>query len=73
VQNITSAGQYPCIKDISWITSLKKLQNISFRGCSRLVDITPLKQLPNLKTLDIRETGVKNTDFLTHSGLTITK
>jgi hypothetical protein len=70
---VTSNGNNPLLKDISWIKNLKNLQTVSFRGCSSLVDITPLKQLPNLKTLDIRETGVKNTDFLTNAGLAITK
>ncbi len=66
-------GNNPQLKDISWIRSLKNLRSVSFQGCSQLLDITPLKDLPNLTNLDVRETGVKNTEFLTHAGLTIVK
>lgn len=68
-----NAGNNPAIKDISWIKNLKNLQSLTFLGCSSLSDITPLKDLPNLKTLDIRETMVRNTDFLINPNLTITK
>jgi hypothetical protein len=68
-----SAGNNPQLKDISWIRVLKNLRTVSFQGCSQLVDITPLKDLPHLTNLDVRETGVKNTEFLTHAGLTIVK
>lgn len=69
------AGQNPPLTDISWIKHLTKLTSINFLGCSQLVDITPLKNVPNLRTLDIRETGVKTVDFLSVSNphLTITK
>ena len=61
------------LTDISWIESLTELNSVIFYGCSSLVDITPLRKLTKLKTLDIRLTGVKNTDYLTNSGLTILK
>jgi hypothetical protein len=69
----TNAGRNPPLKDISWITNLKSLHHVSFFGCTQLVDITPLKELKNLKQLDIRFTGVKNTECLVDPGLTITK
>ena len=68
-----SAGHNPPLTDIKWITKLKNLQTLSFLGCASLVDITPLKELTNLRELDIRETGVRNTDFLTNPNLKITK
>ena len=61
------------LTDISWIESLTELDSVIFYGCRSLVDITPLRKLTKLKTLDIRLTGVKNTDYLTNSGLTILK
>ena len=61
------------LTDISWIESLTELNSVIFYGCSSLVDITPLRKLTKLKTLDIRLTGVKNTECLTNSGLTILK
>jgi hypothetical protein len=66
-------GNNPQLKDISWIRSLKNLRTVSFQGCTQLVDITPLKDLPHLTHLTLIETGVKNTEFLTHAGLTIVK
>lgn len=60
----TSVGDNPPLQDISWIHNLKQLEHVCFLGCTSLVDITPLKDLPNLKRVDIRETGVKNTEFL---------
>jgi hypothetical protein len=69
----TNGGRNPPLKDISWITNLKSLHHVSFFGCTSLVDITPLKELKNLKQLDIRFTGVKNTECLVDPGLTITK
>jgi hypothetical protein len=59
------------LTDISWITSLKSLTHVSFVGCTNLVNIAPLAELPNLQHLDIRETGVKNTSFLSNPRLTI--
>jgi hypothetical protein len=70
--NITSDGTSPKLTDVSWIQGLKELTHISFLGCSSLVDITPLGKLGQLKTLDIRETGIKNTSFLNSSSLTVT-
>lgn len=66
-------GRNPLLKDISWITKLTNLHHVSFFGCTQLVDITPLKELKTLKILDIRYTGVKNTECLVNPGLTITK
>ena len=62
----------PPLTDISWISSMKSLENVSFRGCTNLVNIGPIKDLPNLKELDLRDTGVKNTGFLASSRLKIT-
>ena len=62
----------PPLTDISWISSMKGLENVSFRGCSQLVNVGPIKDLPNLKELDLRDTGVKNTGFLASSTLKIT-
>ena len=62
----------PLLTDISWISNLKNLQNVSFRGCTNLVNVGPIKDLPNLKELDLRDTGVKNTGFLASSTLKIT-
>ena len=62
----------PQLTDISWISNLKNLQNVSFRGCTNLVNVGPIKDLPNLKELDLRDTGVKNTGFLASSMLKIT-
>jgi hypothetical protein len=69
----TNSGHNPTLTNISWITNLKSLHHVSFFGCTSLVDITPLKELKNLKQLDIRFTGVKNTECLVDPGLTITK
>lgn len=68
-----NAGNNPPLRDLSWIKNLKSLQNLTLLGCSSLSDITPLKDLPNLRELDIRETGVRNTDFLMNPSLKITK
>lgn len=68
-----NAGNNPTITNISWIKNIKNLQSLTLLGCSSLSDITPLKDLPNLRELDIRETGVRNTDFLINPNLKITK
>jgi hypothetical protein len=68
-----NAGNNPTLRDISWIKNLKSLQSLTLLGCSSLSDITPLKDLPSLRELDIRETGVRNTDFLINPNLKITK
>jgi len=62
----------PQLTDISWISNLKNLQYVSFRGCTNLVNVGPIKDLPNLRELDLRDTGVKNTGFLASSTLKIT-
>jgi len=62
----------PPLTDISWISSMKGLENVSFRGCNNLVNVGPIKDLPNLRELDLRDTGVKNTGFLASSTLKIT-
>ncbi|NDB86323.1 MAG: hypothetical protein EB127_27045 [Alphaproteobacteria bacterium] len=61
------------LTDISWITNCSRLQHLVLFGCSGVTDISPVRDLKHLTMLDIRETGVKNTDFLTNSRLTITK
>jgi hypothetical protein len=68
-----NAGNNPTLNNISWIKNLKNLQSLTLLGCSSLSDITPLKELPNLRELDIRETAVRNTDFLVNPNLKITK
>jgi len=68
-----NAGNNPTLNNISWIKNLKNLQSLTLLGCSSLSDITPLKELPNLRELDIRETAVRNTDFLVNANLKITK
>jgi hypothetical protein len=61
----------PPLIDISWISNLKNLQKVSFQGCTNLVNISSLKDLPNLTEVDLRDTGVKNTGFLASSKLKI--
>ena len=70
--NYKVKDSHPQLTDISWISNLKNLQNVSFRGCTNLVNVGPIKDLPNLKELDLRDTGVKNTGFLASSTLKIT-
>ena len=70
--NFKVKDSHPQLTDISWISNLKNLQNVSFRGCTNLVNVGPIKDLPNLKELDLRDTGVKNTGFLASSTLKIT-
>jgi Leucine-rich repeat (LRR) protein len=55
------------LSDIKWITKLTKLQILTLYNCSRIDDLTPLTQLKNLKTLDIRGSGVQNTSMLSSS------
>jgi len=66
-------GNNPILTDIKWITKLKNLHSLTLLGCNSLSDITPLKELTNLRELDIRETAVRNSDFLTNPHLKITK
>ena len=70
--NYIIKDSHPSLIDISWISSMKGLENVSFRGCTNLVNVGPIKDLPNLKELDLRDTGVKNTGFLASSTLKIT-
>ena len=70
--NYIIKDSHPQLTDISWISSMKGLENVSFRGCTQLVNVGPIKDLPNLKELDLRDTGVKNTGFLASSTLKIT-
>ena len=70
--NFKVKDSHPTLTDISWISSMKGLENVSFRGCTNLVNVGPIKDLPNLKELDLRDTGVKNTGFLASSTLKIT-
>jgi len=62
---------HPQLKDIRWISNLKKLVSISFQGSSDLINVAPLKGLPSLTLLNIKNTGVKNTAFLENSTLKI--
>jgi hypothetical protein len=68
-----AGGHNPILSNISWITKLPNLHTVNFFGCSRLVDITPLKELKHLKQLDLRFTGIKNTECITSPGITILK
>jgi hypothetical protein len=61
------------LTDISWITNCPNITHLVLFGCSGVTDISPVRDLKHLTVLDIRGTGVKNTDFLTNSRLTITK
>jgi hypothetical protein len=70
--NFKVKDSHPPLTDISWISSMKALENVSFRGCNQLVNVGPIKDLPNLRELDLRDTGVKNTGFLASSTLKIT-
>ena len=58
--------------DISFVKTLKKLTHVSFYGYTSLKDISPLASCPALTSLDIRQTGVGNTNCLP-SSVTITK
>ena len=69
--NYSVKDSNPPLTDISWISNLKNLQQVSFRGCTNLVNIAALKELPNLTEVDLRDTGVKNTSFLASSKLKI--
>jgi Leucine-rich repeat (LRR) protein len=59
--------------NIHWVKDLPNLQTLILKGCKKLVDITVLKDMPQLRELDVRDTGVRNTDFLTNPHLKITK
>jgi len=71
VWTYSAKDNHPLITDISWISNLKNLQKVSFQGCTNLVNIAALKDLPNLTEVDLRDTAVKNTGFLASSKLTI--
>jgi hypothetical protein len=58
--------------DISFVKTLKKLTHVSFYGYKFLKDISPLLSCPALTSVDIRHTGVGNTNCLP-SSVTITK
>jgi hypothetical protein len=58
--------------DISFVKTLKKLTHVSFYGYKSLKDISPLTYCRALTSLDIRYTGVGNTNCLP-SSVTITK
>ena len=70
--NLVYTSYRPALTDVSWIAKQPLLQQVSFRGCTQLVNVGPIKDLPNLKELDLRDTGVKNTGFLASSTLKIT-
>ena len=71
--NWINAGCNPPLRDLNWVRNLKSLHSLTLLGCNQLTDITPLKDLPSLRELDIRETAVRNTDFLINPNLKITK
>jgi len=52
------------LTSIKWISSLTNLQNLTLFNCAGISDVTPLTQLKNLKTLDIRGSGIQNTSML---------
>ena len=62
---------HPNLQDISWISNLKNLKSVSFQGCGSLSEISPIKELPNLAELNVRNTSVKNTAFLANPKVTI--
>lgn len=59
--------------DISFVKTLKKLTHVSFYGYMSLKDISPLASCPALTSVDIRQTGVGNTNCLPSSVRIITK
>ena len=59
--------------DISFVKTLKKLATVSFYGYLSIKDISPLASCPALKSVDIRKTGVGNTNCLPSSVRIITK
>jgi hypothetical protein len=69
----TNQSCIPQLNDITWIKDLHKLENVYFTNCQHLVNIRPLQSLDNLKVLNIQGSGVKNSDCLQQSALTITK
>jgi hypothetical protein len=71
-QSYTSSFQGDKTLDISFVKTLKKLTHVSFYGYKSLKDISPLASCPALKSLDIRQTDVGNTNCLP-STVTINK
>lgn len=63
----------PQLKDIAFVKDLHKLEHVYFTQCLNLVNIRPLQSLENLKVLNIQGSGVKNSEFLQQTSLTITK
>jgi hypothetical protein len=60
------------LTNIKWISKLTNLQNLTLFNCAGLSDVTPLTELKNLKTLDIRGSGIQNTSMLA-SNIQITR
>jgi hypothetical protein len=53
--------------DISWIKKLTNLESVVFFNCKGLINISALLELKNLKSVDVRGSGVQNTSlFGTH-------
>jgi Leucine-rich repeat (LRR) protein len=67
----TPKDSHPNLQNISWISNLKNLKSVSFQGCGTLSEISPIKELPNLTKLNVKNTSVKNTAFLANPKLTI--
>jgi len=60
------------VATVEWISNLVNLESACFYGCLALTDIGIMANLPKLKTLDIRVSGVKNT-VMFPSSITITR
>lgn len=53
--------------DISWIKKLTNLESVVLFNCKGLINISPLLELKNLKSVDVRGSGVQHTSlFGTH-------
>jgi hypothetical protein len=52
---------------IDWITKLTNLESVTFFNCKGITDISPICGLKNLKTLNIRGSGINNTAMLRSS------
>ena len=49
--------------DISWIEKLTNLESVIFYNCKGLRNISPLLELKKLKSIDVRGSGVQNTEL----------
>jgi hypothetical protein len=60
----SSINESSVLCKIDWITKLTNLESVTFYHCKGITDISPLCGLKNLKTLDIRGSGLNNTTML---------